>query len=293
MEVSQFNFSVSADHTEIIIESLLKEKTISKSDFEKLVSDCDEGQIESVILAVKGKLDVKTVCDFGVALCTYENEESGVVFRYFYEHILFPLVGTFGLIICDRSFLFFFFKLSVEQSTAFQEMFCGVYKKFYRLIKIEDVVKRLFCCGVFLQNISKLDAEFKNEILRWVCLLFGFCGSEINACFVFSNVVLNCRQLDENYVKVLECLLDKNTHHSVIKMIVVFLASQGETKDKALGKLLVSLIQILGRNIHQFEQPLRQIIAHHKSVWRTKIQKTFNEHYECSQSSQSLIKTNV
>lgn len=101
---------------------------------------------------------------------------------------------------------------------------------------------------------------------------------------------MTCKQLEQTHVKVLDCLLDKNTHHSAIKEIITLLASQGETNDNATGKLIVSVLQILGRNISQFEQPLRQIITKHKSVWKTKVQKTFDLNYQCSQLSQSLIK---
>lgn len=96
--------------------------------------------------------------------------------------------------------------------------------------------------------------------------------------------------MEQIHVKVLDCLLDKNTHHSVIKAIITLLASQGETSDKATGKLIVSLMQILGRNINHFEQQLRQIIAKHKSLLRATMQKTFDMNYECSQLSQSLIR---
>lgn len=91
-------------------------------------------------------------------------------------------------------------------------------------------------------------------------------------------------------IKVLECLLDQNTHHTVIKLILDLLLMQGESNDKAIGKFIVSLMQILGRKVYQFEQPLRQLIAKHKSLWKTKMKKVFAEHYECSQLSQSLIK---
>lgn len=88
----------------------------------------------------------------------------------------------------------------------------------------------------------------------------------------------------------LDSLLDKNTHHSTIKVIIALLISQGETKDISTGKLIVSLMQILGRNIYQFEQPLREIITKHKSVLKTKLQTTFDLYYQCSQLSQTLIK---
>lgn len=102
--------------------------------------------------------------------------------------------------------------------------------------------------------------------------------------------MLNCRQLEQKHIRVLEFFLDKNINYGVIKMIITLLASQRETNDKTVGKLIVCLIEILGRNIYQFEQPLRQIIAQHNSVWKTKIQKMFDQHYECSQLSQTLIK---
>lgn len=167
-ETDQLNFSETADLTEIVAENLIKEKNISQDNLRKLGSNCNDKQIETFILAIKEQLDVKSVCNFGKALCDCESEEVNRIFNYFYKYFLYPLVST--------SFSFnplvsFYFdpQLSREQSAIFQETFVGVFKKFHRQIKTDDIIKNLLsvsCTGIFLENISKLDAEYKNEILR-------------------------------------------------------------------------------------------------------------------------------
>lgn len=58
--------------------------------------------------------------------------------------------------------------------------------------------------------------------------------------------------------------------------------------DKMFGKLLVAVIQFLGRYVLQVEQPLKFIIEKHKSVWKIKAEKLLDTYHECSQLSQSL-----
>lgn len=170
-------------------------------------------------------------------------------------------------------------------------MFNRVYRKFHSSYIKGDIVKNLLqasSAGVFLENISKIDGELKSEIIRWMFFTGGWITSEFS-CF-FRDFTMTCKRLEQTHVKVLDCLLDKNIYHSAIKEMITLLASQGETNDNTTGKLIVSVLQILGRNIYQFEQPLRQIIAKHKSVWKTKLQKIFDLNYQCSQLSQTLIK---
>lgn len=112
-------------------------------------------------------MDLNAICNLGMALCEKENEDI-VVFQYFYEHIFFPLVGVTH-VLCKRSLYSFVFKLKIEQSPIFQEMFGCVYKKFGKYVKSGDILKVLLeesCSGIFMQNISKFDSDLKNEILR-------------------------------------------------------------------------------------------------------------------------------
>lgn len=114
VEPDNFNFSATADLTEIIIENLLREKNISQNDLDKLARNCNELQIESVIVELKEKMDLKAICNFGMALC--ENDNQNVVFQYFYEHIFFPLVGP-SHILLKCSFLCCLFCFQVESGT--------------------------------------------------------------------------------------------------------------------------------------------------------------------------------
>lgn len=91
VHLDHFNSSVASDLIEIITENLKQEKSISQTDLKKLASVCSDEQIENFMKNIKNDLDTRTVCNFGMAFC--DNNDINKPFSFFYEHILFPLVG--------------------------------------------------------------------------------------------------------------------------------------------------------------------------------------------------------
>lgn len=65
-----------------------------ENDLKKLATTCSEAQIENFILQIEKELDVRTICNFGRALCSCEEGNVNVVFVLFCKHILLPLVSV-------------------------------------------------------------------------------------------------------------------------------------------------------------------------------------------------------
>lgn len=60
--------------------------------------------------------------------------------------------------------------------------------------------------------------------------------------------------------------------------------------DSAVGKIIIGIVNVLGRNVRLVEQSLKEIIQLHTSPWKSKIEKLFNTHLETGHLSQSIIK---
>lgn len=146
------------------------------------------------------------------------------------------------------------------------------------------------CSNSFLQNIRKLDVERKDEILRFVCLTLN--KENHLTVLVFRDIVINCKKLEARHFRVIEQLMEAKSESHVISRIIDVMASQTSEScnDKSFGKLLIAVIQVLGTRVHQFELPLRQMIRNHRSPWKNKAEKMFNDYCESSHLSQSLIK---
>ena len=80
-------------------------------------------------------------------------------------------------------------------------------------------------------------------------------------------------------------LLNHEVEYEALNKFVEMLSTIAEDrdKDKNFGKLLMKVVEVLGPNIVHVEKPLRHIISGHKSVWKSKLQKTFSSCYEDSQ----------
>lgn len=99
-------------------------------------------------------------------------------------------------------------------------------------------------------------------------------------------------ELTEQQIKVLDSLLEQGSEINIITKVVQLMADRVNDfiSNKVFGKLLVTVLQVLGKNVNKIEQPLRIILARHNSLWKSKAQTLFDTNFECFHLSQSLIK---
>lgn len=94
-----------------------------------------------------------------------------------------------------------------------------------------------------------------------------------------------CSQFQETYIPLIEVLLTSQTELETFNKLVEILSTMPEhyNENKAVGKLLLHIVTSLGRNVHTVEPMLSHIIASHKSIWKSKIQKSLNINQQDSQ----------
>lgn len=103
--------------------------------------------------------------------------------------------------------------------------------------------------------------------------------------------LLNCSQFQETYIPLIEILLTGETDLETFNKVVELMSTTSDryNTNKTFGKLLLHIVSSLGRNVHTVEPVLSHIIASHKSIWKSKIQKSFDINQRDSQSfSQSF-----
>lgn len=95
----------------------------------------------------------------------------------------------------------------------------------------------------------------------------------------------NCAQFEEKYIPLVETLLSSETDlESFSKLIeVMSVTCDHLNSNKAFGKLLLKIVSSLGRHMHAVEPILSHIIISHKSIWKSKIQKSYDSYQQDSQ----------
>jgi hypothetical protein len=78
--------------------------------------------------------------------------------------------------------------------------------------------------------------------------------------------------------------LNNQVEYEALNKLVEMLSNIAEdhSRDKSFGKLLMNTVEVLGPNLIRLEQPLKHIIAGHKSIWKSKLEKTFDTCFEDS-----------
>lgn len=92
--------------------------------------------------------------------------------------------------------------------------------------------------------------------------------------------LLDCEQFQDKYISVVENLISNQTDLAVFSKLIELLSASSEqfTSNKGFGKLLMSIVKYLGRNVQgSIAIMLSHIIASHRSIWKSKIQKCFDD----------------
>lgn len=96
--------------------------------------------------------------------------------------------------------------------------------------------------------------------------------------YTFSDYILSIDILEDKSLIILTEFLNSETEYETLNRLVRMMLSAADDycTDKMFGKLLLNTIEYLGTNLMLLEQPLKQIIASHKSIWKAKLDKTFD-----------------
>lgn len=72
-------------------------------------------------------------------------------------------------------------------------------------------------------------------------------------------------------------MLNSKIDQATLNKLLNILSNTGAEyiKDKNFGKLLLSLLEVLGQNATNYEQALKHIITEHKSVFKPKLQPAY------------------
>lgn len=97
--------------------------------------------------------------------------------------------------------------------------------------------------------------------------------------------LFNCNQFEENYIPLVETLLTNQTDMETFGKLVDVISARSDhfSANKTFGKLLLNIVTNLGKYIHAFEPTLNHIIISHKSIWKSKIQKSYDSYQQDSQ----------
>jgi hypothetical protein len=115
-----------------------------------------------------------------------------------------------------------------------------------------------------LQYLKKLNPNFQSALVR--------------------DFILTVKTLNDNNLIIIESLLNNQVEYEALNKLVEMLSNIAEdhSRDKSFGKLLMNTVEVLGPNLIRLEQPLKHIIAGHKSIWKSKLEKTFDTCFEDS-----------
>ncbi|XP_056633841.1 uncharacterized protein LOC130443295 [Diorhabda sublineata] len=110
-----------------------------------------------------------------------------------------------------------------------------------------------------LQFLESLSPDFKTKLLR--------------------NFVINSNELEENHISILDILFGEKVETDTINKLIEIMSKSADSfaTNKIFGKFLLKLIQLLGKQVVLLEKPMNHIIGIHRSIWKVKIQKTYDE----------------
>nr|XP_023023014.1 uncharacterized protein LOC111511231 [Leptinotarsa decemlineata] len=241
--LQNMNETTSDDILYAIKENLETENILSTSVISHLHNS--HVNLESIFSHLTGVLNVEEVLHFGSSLKS-EVVNNDIISCYV-RHLLLK-------------------KLSEEFSEQLQSTFNEFCKKYPSILKVEIssilMNTKESCSKVFLQFLDGLADEFKSSILK--------------------NFIFSCEDLQLHHISLIDILLNSQVEiESLNKLVeIMSFAADKYTTEKTFGKLLMNALKLLGKNVALLEKPLNHIIASHRSVWKSKIQKIFDENFE-------------
>lgn len=95
----------------------------------------------------------------------------------------------------------------------------------------------------------------------------------------------NCPKFQEKYIPLLEILVTNHADQESFSGLVTLITTISDqySSSKSFGKLLLHVTTCVGRHFPVIESSLSHIVASHKSIWKGKIQKCFENYQQLSQ----------
>ncbi|XP_028132618.1 uncharacterized protein LOC114328068 isoform X1 [Diabrotica virgifera virgifera] len=235
------NETVADDITYAIKEILETEKCLNAS----LISDLHSSKLnlDNIFQQLFKELGYESIIDFGQSLRSNVISNDNIILVYV-KYLLLP-------------------QLELEYSDRSQENlneFCNKYSD----IVSERLSDHLLIC----------DDKYSRSLLQFVDGL-----SEQFKVKMFKNLVTNCKNLEDNHISLFDTLQGEQVDNDTLNKLVEIMSKSADkhSTNKNFGKFLLKIIQLVGKNISTFEKPLNHIIGTHRSIWKGKIQKTYDE----------------
>ncbi|KAJ8926995.1 hypothetical protein NQ314_020556 [Rhamnusium bicolor] len=269
------------DSVENVFEQLLQQNLPLDENLEKCEQNLSQSIIDDITYSIKENLETQK-CLSSSVLCHLEdsNVNQDAIFSLLSEQLNFEEVLNFGISlksipVGSNLLVSYYFryllikKLTLDYSDQLQEVLNEFSVK-YSDILLEELTKTLLSTEsqskVFLQFVTGLNTDFKTKMFRK---------------FIFT-----C----ENYIGTIEILISSQVEYDSLNRLIEIMsnATNNFNSDKSFGKLLMSVIKFLGKNCALLEQPLKHIIGTHRSIWKAKLQKIFED---CLQDSSVLTQS--
>jgi hypothetical protein len=215
---------------------------IAKDNLSKYVST----ELEELFDMLNQTLSSEEIFYLGNSL---QSIVSNVLINIFCHHLLIPRIKKEY---CDK-ILMLLDQFSSSYATILNEEFVSIMTK----LKEEET-------KMCLQYLKKLNPNFQSALVR--------------------DFILTVKTLNDNNLIIIESLLNNQVEYEALNKLVEMLSNIAEdhSRDKSFGKLLMNTVEVLGPNLIRLEQPLKHIIAGHKSIWKSKLEKTFDTCFEDS-----------
>nr|CAI5854781.1 unnamed protein product [Callosobruchus analis] len=237
---SKANQSTVDDLTYAVKECLANQKFIEDNVLKNLQSpSLDTEQIFKDLLLI---LNHKEVINLGISIITGPITNELVV-AYYIKYLMINQMSfeiSEGLLNLVKDF-------SINYADVLSDQLTGYLSNTGNNLK------------TILQLIEKCNNEFKNKILR--------------------NVVFSSSDLKEPLIGCLEVLLNVQSDYDTLNKLIelMSISASNHIQDKNFGRLFTIIIKYLGKNVILLEQPLKHIVNSHRSIWKTKMQKTLND----------------
>ncbi|XP_017785100.1 PREDICTED: uncharacterized protein LOC108568490 [Nicrophorus vespilloides] len=237
--INESNTSNVEYHLNILMQQLKHLDLIPDQTFTEIQSNLTNNQMEELFQLLSRSVHIEDIHKLGksVAKCVNANDLCVL-----YSNIIFV-------------------KLSEEQSDKITEVLLLLLESYPVIINVQ-LSKYLVnlkeeCPRALQENLKYLKASHKQALLR--------------------EFIQNCSKLEVAHFPLCELLINEQLDQGAVKKFVNMLtkSSMEYNGDKNFGKLLLQVIVKVGNIVKYFEDDFRSIIKNHRSPWKVKLTKTF------------------
>ncbi|CAG9858064.1 unnamed protein product [Phyllotreta striolata] len=197
--------------------------------------------LDAIFNKLSEDLTVENSVDLGIMMISLYNKEE--VIKAYIKHILIK-------------------QLLAEHSDRLQNnlnTFCVNYPSVLQEELTRHLLDSSNYSNAVLKFLNALPRQFRDKLLR--------------------NLLLTIKNLEECHFALFDALVDDLTETTSLNRLVEFMSKNRDnyTMNKVFGKFLLKVIQLLGDDLSAVEKPMSHIIENHRSIWKGKIQKIYQE----------------